>query len=337
MQERRVISLEDVIDNVDFKEFYRPFVIPTETVYGLAARYDDIASIQKIFEIKGRPNDNPLILHISNIKMLDQLIKIGSKDKYERLISNFWPGPLTLIFESNDNFPKAIQGACHKTVAIRMPRNETLRALIDHIGVPLAAPSANTSGRPSPTRVEYAISDLQDKVSLYIDNGPCTEGLESTIFGYIHDVPTLLRPGAITKEALEAVLETKICIKNFYEEGDAVLCPGQKYRHYAPSAPVYLFKSQDWRQDMKSKALELKCQNIGIMCTDRMFDLEVPGLSTCLYFMGDSPEERAHNIFAGLRDLDLKSDIIFVNAVDPTNLGLAIMDRLIKASSYIID
>lgn len=331
----RIVKLSETISETKPDDFLEPFVIPTETVYGLAARCDQEESLRKIFKIKGRESDNPLIVHISSMEMLKSIVK-EIPNEYQGLIASFWPGPLSLIFQAADGLSPVIQGGCMGTVAVRMPRNEHLRNIIEEIGVPLAAPSANTSGRPSPTRVEHAINDLQDKVKLYIDGGLCEEGLESTVFGFIDGIPTILRPGAISRESLEAVIKMKVQLKTNHKPGEKVLCPGQKYQHYAPLVPLYLFKGKSWRNSMNETAKRMNFKVVGLLCTDPLYTLEGQ-VKTVRYPMGEGLSEWAHNIFAVLRDLGGRCDAIFANSIETSDIGLAVMDRLSKAATYLID
>lgn len=212
-----------------------PVIIPTETVYGLAAPVFNEKAIAKVFTIKGRPSDNPLIAHISSLKMAEMLSDALTEEFY-KLAERFWPGPLTLVVRRKESVP-AIVSAGLPTVAIRFPSHPVAIALIEEMGEPLVAPSANLSGKPSPTSLEDALEDLGAKVNVALDGGPCAIGIESTVLSLYHGVPTLLRPGKVSKEELEAVLGKKIA--DAPSHGPA-FSPGMKYRHYAPKAKVKL-------------------------------------------------------------------------------------------------
>lgn len=216
-----------------------PIVFPTETVYGLAAPVFQEQAIRKVFKIKGRPSDNPLIVHISSLEMLDLLTDDLTED-FHLLAKKFWPGPLTIVVKRKQQVPDIVSGDL-PTVAIRMPSHKTALELIEKLGQPLVAPSANISGKPSPTLLSDCLEDLDGKVPYAIDGGACEIGIESTVVSLFHEVPTILRPGKITKEMLEEVL--KKAVRGSSPEGPAY-SPGMKYRHYAPKAQVRLIYSE---------------------------------------------------------------------------------------------
>lgn len=332
----KIVPLEQ-IDTLDLSSsFETPFVIPTETVYGLASKIDNEISLQSIFKIKGRPSDNPLIVHISDVSMLDGLIDEEIPHEYSLLMEKFWPGPLTLLFKCKNSVSSTITGKTNETVsrvAIRMPKNPLLRDLIRKIGVPLAAPSANTSGKPSPTTVNHVIEDLGEKVRLYIDGGPCEVGLESTVFGIIDGCPMLLRPGGISKEEIENVLGKTVKIKNKVKPDEKVICPGQKYKHYSPIHPVYLFTGDDWKDKMIEYSKSLSGSKIGLLKRD---GLNYPVEFAKIFELGKTVKDCSRNIFSGLRMLDKSCDVIFIVEFELEMEGMAIMDRIEKASTYII-
>lgn len=330
----KIVKLDD-LKTIDIKSsFENPVVIPTETVYGLAARIDNQKAVENIFKIKGRPSDNPLILHIADLSMLYDLIDEPISPEYSLLIDNFWPGPLTLIFKCKNTVPTTVLGSNSNTVAVRMPKNQNLRNLIKEIGVPLAAPSANTSGKPSPTTVDHVIDDLGEKVELYIDDGPCTVGLESTIFGILNGESIILRPGNITKEQIESILKKPVKVKAKIADDSKIICPGQKYKHYSPVHPVYLFVGKDWKNNMIDHIEKLANKKIGIL---KRKGLDYPCDFSLEYMLGERLDECIQRIFSGLRWLDKKCDVIFVVGFETNDQGLAIMDRLEKAASYIIN
>lgn len=330
----KIVKLSGVLDGFNAEDYNNSFVIPTETVYGLAARIDDEKALKQIFEIKGRPADNPLIVHVSSMEMLKTIIVGDIPGEYHSLMKAFWPGPLTLIFKCPGDLSKVVRGNSSDTVAVRMPRNPLLLGLIERLGVPLAAPSANTSGRPSPTRIEHAIDDLGDKVSLYIDDGPCEVGLESTVFGILDSVPILLRPGGITREEIEDVLQCPILVKNTVSPGEQVICPGQKYKHYAPSIPVYLFKGENWRLNMVDMSRQFADEKLGVV---GFSDVEY-GFPIYKFFdLGLDIKDWCRNIFSSLRELDKSCDVIFIKAFSLDHEGLAIMDRINKAATHVIE
>lgn len=322
------------IDEIDINSsFENAVVIPTETVYGLAARIDNEHALKSIFEIKGRPADNPLIVHISDVEMLQELVDMPYPVEYDCLMEKFWPGPLTLIFKCKSTVSKIITGKDGSTVAIRMPSKKELINIIRRLGVPLAAPSANTSGKPSSTTVEDAMNDLGDKVALYIDGGPCEVGLESTVFGVIDGEAVILRPGAVTKEAIERTIQRKVQMKNTVETGEKVICPGQKYKHYAPIHPLYMFAGPNWKSNMVGIKETLKGSKIGLL---KRRGLSYPTVFECEYNLGTDLTDCMKNVFSGLIFLDKQCDAIFVVEFELKEEGVAIMDRLSKSASYII-
>lgn len=208
---------------------------PTETVYGLGARVFSEEAIQKIFSIKKRPSDNPLIVHISKLQDVERLALEIPKNFY-LLAARFWPGPLTMVLQKRPEVP-SIVSAGHPTIAIRMPAHPLALRLIQEVGEPIVAPSANVSGRPSPTNAADVREDLGETVPLILDGGECSIGIESTVIDLTRQNPVILRPGAITRQALEEVLQTPILLAT---EKDPIRSPGMKYRHYAPKAKVRL-------------------------------------------------------------------------------------------------
>ena len=232
--------------------------IPTETVYGLAADATNPQAVQKIFEAKGRPQDNPLIVHIASLEELPALVR-QVPDAAKKLAETFWPGPLTMIFYKSEKIP-AETSAGLDTVGIRMPQHLAARQVIQAAGVPLAAPSANRSGRPSPTTAEHVMNDMKGRIDAVLDGGPCQVGVESTVVDMTGDVPRVLRPGAVTREQILRVLgsvEVDSAVFHEVAPGEVVRAPGMKYRHYAPKAPVLLFEGAP---DATARAIEQQMQ-----------------------------------------------------------------------------
>ncbi|KAI8930061.1 DHBP synthase RibB-like alpha/beta domain-containing protein [Entophlyctis helioformis] len=224
---------------------------PTETVYGLGANALDSSAVAKIFAAKGRPSDNPLIVHVSSVAMLETLLPDSCPrlpPVYADLVSRFWPGPLTVLVPRSDKVPAAVT-AGHDSVAVRMPSHPVARALIERCGFPLAAPSANTSGRPSPTLASHVLVDLAGRVPLILDGGPCTSGVESTVVDGLRAVPAILRPGGVTYEQVRGAVGMEavtVYSKHFTDKAleAAPTTPGMKYRHYTPNAEVVLFEAE---------------------------------------------------------------------------------------------
>ncbi len=233
-----IVLKEDQIEEaVFFLKQGEPVAIPTETVYGLAAPIFCEEAVKKIFALKKRPQDNPLIAHISSIEMLE-LIAEEIPDSFARLSRVFWPGPLAMIVRKKEKVSSLVS-AGFSTIAVRMPSHPIALKLIESVGEPLVAPSANISGRPSPTTVQHVLEDFNGSLRAVLDGGPCEVGIESTVLSLVHDVPTLFRPGAVTKEQIEDVLQIKVALPR---KEDPAPSPGMKYRHYAPKATIQIVK-----------------------------------------------------------------------------------------------
>jgi len=293
---------------------------PTETVYGLGANGLDEAACAKVYAAKGRPADNPLILHISD---KSQLSEISNDVPYvsKKLIDAFWPGPLSVIVQrAND------------TVAVRMPKNPIALKLIDLSGVPIAAPSANISGRPSPTMAEHVLMDLGGKVDMILDGGSCEVGLESTVIDFSGDTPVILRPGAVTREMIESCIGSVGQMTEIITSDEAPKSPGMKYKHYVPDAKLTVVAGEaaKVRTAIKNLADDVECA--GIMATA---ESAAHYGGHIVLVMGDSQDAIAANLFAALRKCDemgLKE--VFVEGLSEEGLGVAIMNRLKKAASY---
>ena len=312
---------------------------PTETVYGLGANALDESAAKKIYAAKGRPSDNPLIAHVCNLEMIEPLISYFP-EKGRKLAEAFWPGPMTLIFPKSDLVPYGTTGGLD-TVAIRMPSDPVAAELIRLAGVPVAAPSANTSGRPSPTLAEHVYQDMNGKIDVILDGGPVGIGVESTIVDVTGEIPMLLRPGAITMEMLrETVGEVEIdpAIVGPMKADMRPKAPGMKYRHYAPKADLTLLEGETG--DVVRKINELAAEKlaeghrVGIICTDETQSSYPAGLVRSI---GSRAKEEtiAHNLYAVLREFDdLGAEYIFSEKFSEDHLGLAIMNRLNKAAGY---
>ncbi|WP_422449059.1 L-threonylcarbamoyladenylate synthase [Thermoanaerobacterium sp. DL9XJH110] len=310
-------------------------VFPTETVYGLGGNALDEKAAEKIYSAKARPRDNPLIVHIHSLEQLDCLVRdipAGAR----RLIDRFWPGPLTIIFNKNEIIPYSTTGGLD-TVAIRMPDHPVALELIRESGVPIAAPSANISGRPSPTSAPDVFEDMAGRVDIILDGGPCTVGVESTVLDVSGDVPVILRPGGLTKEQLEEVLGP-VELDPGLAPGEKPRSPGQKYRHYAPQARMTVVEGPVELQVKKiaelAASLEAGGRRVGIMATAQTRDSYPRGL---VISVGDrdAPLTISSNLFSILRKFDrLGVDEILAEGVSKEGLGLAVMNRLYKAAGY---
>lgn len=311
-------------------------LFPTETVYGLGANGLDKNAVKKIYIAKGRKQDNPLILHISNFSMLHKIAKNISKIE-EALMKTFWPGPFTIILNRTDIVPDIVTGGLD-TVGIRMPSGKIAKELINYANIPIAAPSANISGRPSGTNISDIFDELSDKVDYIIDGGECEVGVESTVVRVVDGIPNILRPGKISPEEIEKVVgSVKIdehILKNI-ESNEKVLSPGMKYRHYAPKSNCVLVYSEN-NEKMIKKIQELAKKYVNpliISCNENAeyYDVE----HKILYGSKDNLNEIAQNIFKDLRKVDeFEPDIVIIEGVKEDGIGLAIMNRLIRACEY---
>ncbi|MBU5427851.1 threonylcarbamoyl-AMP synthase [Tissierella pigra] len=309
---------------------------PTETVYGLGANGFDQWAAEKIFIAKGRPQDNPLILHVSSIEQVGELVREIPKVAIE-CMERFWPGPLTILLKKSDKIPSIITAGLD-TVAIRMPEHKIALELISGSNTPVAAPSANTSGRPSPTSAKHVIEDLMGKVDIIIDGGDTGIGLESTVLDLSGEIPMILRPGGITKEDLIKIIPNIEVDFAIIKEDENIVpkSPGQKYRHYAPKSEMVVYSGdvENIVRAILEKTEEYISggKNVGIICTDETKEFYKDGI---IISMGTRKDEKtiAHNLFNILRLFDEKNvDIILSEGVDFSFLGVAIMNRMMKAS-----
>lgn len=304
--------------------------IPTETVYGLAANALDPSAVKKIFEAKGRPQDNPLIVHISSLEEVEPLVEKVDERLYA-LAEKYWPGPLTVIMKKSSLIPDEVCAGLD-TVAIRMPSNEMARAIIKQCGFPLAAPSANTSGKPSPTRAEHVRSDLDGKIDAVVDGGKCEVGVESTVITLALEPPMLLRPGGITPEQLEDVLgeiSLSPAVLNKLADGEKPQSPGMKYKHYAPEVPVTIIKS-----DFETFEKFLKAHNEKICAV--CFEGEGKNFEHYIEYgkSGDSSTQAAE-LFDALRKVDETGcSRAFVRCPNPEGVGLAVYNRLLRSAAF---
>lgn len=312
---------------------------PTETVYGLGANALDETAARRIYEAKGRPSDNPLIAHIADFEALAPLTA-EIPEAGRKLAEAFWPGPLTMVFKKSGVVPHGTTGGL-ETVAVRMPSDPVARELIRLAGVPIAAPSANTSGRPSPTRAEHVLQDMDGKIEMIVDGGPVGIGVESTIVDVTEEIPTLLRPGAVTMGMLRSVLgETAVdpAITGPMRADIKPKAPGMKYRHYAPKADLTLVEGETDAVVSRINALAAEKlgagQRVGIICTEETKDRYPAGILKSIGMRANEATV-AHNLYAVLREFDdLEVDCIFSESFQTDDLGQAIMNRLNKAAGY---
>lgn len=312
---------------------------PTETVYGLGANALNEEAAKKIYAAKGRPSDNPLIAHISCMEELEPLVK-EIPEAGRKLAEAYWPGPLTMIFPKSSIVPYGTTGGL-ETVAVRMPSDPVANRLIHLAKVPVAAPSANTSGRPSPTTAQHVWQDMNGRIEMILDGGPVGIGVESTIVDVSGEVPTLLRPGAVTMEMLEKTVghvEIDPAIQGPPTADFHPKAPGMKYRHYAPHAQMTLVEGEaeavaNKINELVKEGLEQNLR-VGVICTDESRSSYPDGL---VRSVGERAKEEtiAHNLFAVLREFDdLDVDVIYSESFSKDHLGQAIMNRLTKAAGY---
>lgn len=321
--------------------------IPTETVYGLAANALSSDAVSKIFAAKNRPQDNPLIVHVSSLSMLESMLpdrKIPAV--YLSIVERHWPGPLTIIVPAHPDIVPASVTCGQPTVAVRFPAHPVARALIDACGFPLAAPSANASGKPSTTTAQHVYDDLQGRIPAILDGGPCRVGVESTVLDGLRSPAAILRPGGVTYEALADMLHgLQVYRKDFVDKAleEAPTTPGMKYRHYSPDAPVVLIDAtvDDFEQRWKEEcSIHFKdATKVGLLTSrNNQNDNNTSSSSVTVerISMGTSAEQVARGLFGGLRDLDTRNvDVIFVQGVTETQEGMAVMNRLRKAASKV--
>lgn len=311
-------------------------IFPTETVYGLGANALDEEAAKKIYEAKGRPSDNPLIVHIAEKKEIYSLVE-SVNEKAEKLINEFWPGPLTVILPKKDIIPDVTSGGL-ETVAVRMPSNKIANALIKAAGIPIAAPSANISGRPSPTRAEHVKKEMTGRVSGIIMGGDCCFGLESTVVDLTGETPMILRPGSITKEMMEEIVGNVDMDSSLLKKEDNIKAkaPGMKYTHYSPKADVFIIRGE--KENIIRKINELyeeksdENQKIGVIC---MSDIARKIKTDEIIDLGDTYEKVAANLFDSLIQMDEKgADIVYAESFSTDGVGQAIMNRLMKSAGY---
>ena len=311
--------------------------IPTETVYGLGANGLDEDAVGRIFAAKGRPQDNPLILHIPDVSWLERYCKDIPLTAYQ-LAEAFWPGPMTMILYHKEMVPNAVTAGLD-TVGMRCPAHKLCRDIIAAAGVPVAAPSGNTSGKPSPTTAQHMLEDMDGKIEAIVDGGACAVGVESTIIDLTCNPPRLLRPGGITLEQLRSVLgevDVDPAVTRLLGAGEKPKAPGMKYRHYAPKAPVTVVTG-DPKKSAAYIAAHAQSED-GIICFDEFLPL-FTGHCSARPVMDLGPagdkEEQARHIFDALRSFDHTTvPAIWAQCPDSSGIGLAIANRLNKAAGF---
>lgn len=305
--------------------------MPTETVYGLAADALNGNAVRKIFKAKGRPMDNPLIVHISDISQIYPLVR-DFPEKAAILAEKFWPGPLTIILPKSDIIPVEVSAELN-TVAIRFPSHKTAQKLIS-MSSPLAAPSANLSGSPSPTSFRHVLEDMNGRIDAVIDGGDCEVGVESTVITLAAEIPTLLRPGGITVEQLETAIgkiQISSAVTNPLAEGEKAESPGMKYRHYSPKAKVILL---DGGNDAFYRYInKITDKDTAVLCYSE--DIEHINLPYIPIGKRYDYDEQAHLLFTALRKADeMGFAAVYAHCPEKKGVGLAVYNRIIRAAGF---
>ncbi len=304
--------------------------IPTETVYGLAASAYNDTAIANVFTAKGRPQDNPLIVHISSLEMLSE-VAVDIPKTALKLAATFWPGPLTMVLNKSEKVANSVSRGL-STVAVRMPKNEVALKIIEESGLPLAAPSANVSGKPSPTTANHVLADLDGKINAVVMSGSSEVGVESTVVSLAANPPALLRPGAVTAEQLKEFLPNLVidsAVLAEPEKGKAVSSPGMKYKHYAPKTELFLVESSS--SDFVN-FVNAKSNAVAICFAEDLNNLKVKSLC---YGSETDFNTQAQKLFALLRQVDeLGANAVYVHAPEKSGVGLAVYNRLIRAAAF---
>ncbi len=304
--------------------------IPTETVYGLAASAYNDNAISKVFTAKGRPQDNPLIVHIDGMEMLSD-VAVDVSEEAKILASSFWPGPLTLVLKKSDKIADSVSRGL-PTVAVRMPSNEVARSIITVSGLPLAAPSANISGSPSPTKASHVIDDLDGRIDGIVISGEASVGVESTVVTLATNPPRLLRPGFVTAEELKEFLPNLVIDKavlSELSEGEKASSPGMKYKHYAPKTDIVLVEGES---GAFAEFVNSQEDVAAIIFREDEEKMRVP---TLCYGSKEDRKGQAQRVFSLLRDADnLGVSKVYVHAPEKRGIGLAVYNRLIRAAAF---
>ena len=333
--ETKRLSQQDIQTAADLLRAGGLVGIPTETVYGLGATGLDPAAVGRIFQAKGRPQDNPLILHIPGADWLERYCRDIPAAAYE-LARRFWPGPLTMVLRRRDNVPDQVTAGLD-TVGMRCPAHPLCRAVIQAADVPVAAPSGNTSGRPSPTTAAHMLEDMDGRIDAILDGGPCSVGVESTIVDLTCTPPRLLRPGGITLEQLRAALgEVAVdpAVTRLMGAGERPRAPGMKYRHYAPKAPVTVVTGEPERSAAYIAAHA--GPGDGVICFEEFLPMYAGGARPVMSLgpAGDKGEQ-ARRVFDALRAFDHTAvSTIWAQCPDSGGIGLAVTNRLNKAAGF---
>ena len=308
---------------------------PTETVYGLGANALDHCAVFSIFAAKGRPSDNPLIVHVDDPAKINVLAQNIPPEAW-LLAKRFWPGPLTLVLEKRELVPDIVTGKLN-SVAIRVPNHPVALSLLREAGVPVAAPSANLSGRPSPTTAQHVLNDLGGRIDAVVDGGPCGVGVESTVLDIQHGQPILLRPGGITPAQISQALGRECVVADWQEQsGDSPPSPGLKYIHYAPQSPLYLLLGDPKVVEQKMRdmvqSFHAQQKTVGLLVSQELARVITADVVEELGARNDA-EQLATNLYGALRRLDeSRCDIILAEGYVEEGIGFALMNRMTKAA-----
>ena len=332
--ETKIFKPEEINEAAEILRSGGIVAFPTETVYGLGANACLAEAVTEVFKVKGRPSDNPLIVHVENFQQVSEYVEVFHPLTQE-IVEKFWPGALTLIFKVKAGILPSVVSAGLPTISFRMPDHPLTLALIKAAGVPLVGPSANTSGRPSPTQSQHVYHDLKGKIAGILEGGATAIGVESTVLDLSDPTkaPMILRPGAVTREALEAALGIEIAMDpHLTHEQEAPKSPGMKYKHYAPVTPAMMVNPVDWTQAITlAKEKNLR---IGLLGDAQVIQKYQEQLTDAYLYEGTGVEGATKGLFAGLRALDHgEVDIILVPTFPEEGLGVAYMNRLKKATT----
>ncbi|APX73091.1 L-threonylcarbamoyladenylate synthase [Companilactobacillus allii] len=328
--ETEILKNTEISKAVEFLADGKLVAFPTETVYGLGADATRPDVVKDVYAAKGRPSDNPLIVHVSSPEMVWEYADLTYKPMAEKLMSKFWPGPLTIIMPIQPgSLSKEVTGGL-STAAFRMPNNSTTLNLIKTFGKPIVGPSANTSGKPSPTLAKHVYHDLKGKISAILDDGPTKLGVESTVIDLSTDIPTVLRPGMITVEDLLQVLDNVNSDHHKVAAGEIPKAPGMKYKHYAPSAQVIIV---DDTNDFTKAIAEYKTNKLGIMATEDVLSTIPDAEGQLKFSLGNDIYGASKELFAGLRGLDGQNvEYILAQGFPEADHGEAYRNRLNKSA-----
>jgi L-threonylcarbamoyladenylate synthase len=330
-----LVTYPQIVEAADLLRQNEVVAFPTETVYGLGGNANNDESVEKIYQAKGRPSDNPLIIHIARKEQLREFVE-SIPEKATLLMDEFWPGPLTIIFQKKRGALSEIATAGLGTVAVRMPDHPVALALLEACGLPIAAPSANRSGKPSPTTGEHVRTDLEGRISGIVDGGPTGVGVESTVIDCTEDVPVILRPGGVTREQIEAVVGHVELDAALTDQASAPKAPGMKYQHYAPNAPLFLVNGSKRFFDKLIAEKQAEGLRVGVLTTEEQVGSYEADVVLACGSRGqlDTVASSLYHTLRAFNDEDV--DIIFSEMFPNEGVGQAVMNRLEKAAGHMI-